>query len=155
MPGVTVADVARKHGTTRWQIYDWRKQIRKLGHAGLAGRHLQDVRREPRRLSRHHPARHPRRPPAKRHRRPHAVALQPAVKPRRIGPRGGAYARSASGKGADVIHPPKQDESQNYTRGNPHDSGFWRDALENIEMPVSDVRHHYEALFTIRQMVTT
>ena len=45
---------------------------------------LQDVRREPRRLSRHHPARHPRRPPAKRHRRPHAMALQPAVKPRRI-----------------------------------------------------------------------
>jgi len=29
MPGVTVADVAHKHGTTRWQIYDWRKQIRK------------------------------------------------------------------------------------------------------------------------------
>jgi transposase len=29
MPGVAVADVARKHGTTRWQIYDWRKQIRK------------------------------------------------------------------------------------------------------------------------------
>lgn len=29
MPGVTVADVARKHGTTRRQIYDWRKQIRK------------------------------------------------------------------------------------------------------------------------------
>ena len=29
MPGVTVADVARKHGTTRWQIYDWRRQIRK------------------------------------------------------------------------------------------------------------------------------
>ena len=29
MPGGTVADVARKHGTTRWQIYDWRKQIRK------------------------------------------------------------------------------------------------------------------------------
>ena len=29
MPGVTVAEVARKHGTTRWQIYDWRKQIRK------------------------------------------------------------------------------------------------------------------------------
>ena len=28
MPGVTVADVARKHGTTRWQIHDWRKQIR-------------------------------------------------------------------------------------------------------------------------------
>lgn len=31
MPGVTVADVARKHCTTRWQIYDWRKQMRK-GH---------------------------------------------------------------------------------------------------------------------------
>lgn len=29
MQGVKVADVARKHGTTRWQIYDWRKQIRK------------------------------------------------------------------------------------------------------------------------------
>lgn len=29
MPGVTVADVARKHGTTRWQVYDWRKQMRK------------------------------------------------------------------------------------------------------------------------------
>ena len=29
MPGVKVADVARKHCTTRWQIYDWRKQIRK------------------------------------------------------------------------------------------------------------------------------
>ena len=29
MLGVTVADVARKHGTTRWQIYDWRKQLRK------------------------------------------------------------------------------------------------------------------------------
>jgi len=29
MPGVKVADVARKHGTTRWQVYDWRKQLRK------------------------------------------------------------------------------------------------------------------------------
>ena len=28
-PGVIVADIARKHGTTRWQIYDWREQIRK------------------------------------------------------------------------------------------------------------------------------
>ena len=28
MPGVRVAEVARKHGTTRWQVYDWRKQIR-------------------------------------------------------------------------------------------------------------------------------
>ncbi|WP_235868829.1 transposase, partial [Meridianimarinicoccus zhengii] len=29
MPGAKVADVARKHGTTRWQVYDWRKQLRK------------------------------------------------------------------------------------------------------------------------------
>jgi len=29
MPGMKVADVARKHGTTRWQIYDWRKQMRR------------------------------------------------------------------------------------------------------------------------------
>ena len=29
MPGVKVTEVALKHGTTRWQIYDWRKQIRK------------------------------------------------------------------------------------------------------------------------------
>jgi len=29
MPGVIVADIARKHGSTRWQTYDWRKQIRK------------------------------------------------------------------------------------------------------------------------------
>ena len=28
MPGVKVVDVARKHGTTRWQVYDWRKQLR-------------------------------------------------------------------------------------------------------------------------------
>ena len=28
MPGVRVADVARQHGTTRWQVYDWRKKLR-------------------------------------------------------------------------------------------------------------------------------
>ncbi len=28
MPGVRVADIARKHGTSRWQVYDWRKQLR-------------------------------------------------------------------------------------------------------------------------------
>ena len=28
MPGVSVADVARQHGTTRWQVYDWRKKLR-------------------------------------------------------------------------------------------------------------------------------
>ena len=52
---------------------------------------LQDVEREPGRLSCHHPALHPRRPPAERHRRPHSMALQPAIKPRRIGSRRCAY----------------------------------------------------------------
>jgi transposase len=28
LPGVRVADVARRHGVTRWQVYDWRKQFR-------------------------------------------------------------------------------------------------------------------------------
>lgn len=28
MPGVQVAAVARKHGTTRWQVYHWRKKLR-------------------------------------------------------------------------------------------------------------------------------
>jgi transposase len=28
MPGVTVADVARRHGTTRWRVYDWRRRAR-------------------------------------------------------------------------------------------------------------------------------
>jgi len=28
MPGVPVADVARRHGTTRWQVYDWRRRAR-------------------------------------------------------------------------------------------------------------------------------
>lgn len=28
MPGVRVADVARRHGVTRWQVYDWRRRVR-------------------------------------------------------------------------------------------------------------------------------
>ena len=28
VPGVSVADVARRHGTTRWQVYDWRRRAR-------------------------------------------------------------------------------------------------------------------------------
>jgi transposase len=28
VPGIAVADVARRHGTTRWQVYDWRKKPR-------------------------------------------------------------------------------------------------------------------------------
>src|SRR6056297_1810578 len=31
-----------------------------------------------------------------------------------------------------MIHPPKQDESQNHACGNPRDSGFWRGALEHL-----------------------
>ncbi len=27
LPGASVADVARRHGTTRWQVYDWRKKL--------------------------------------------------------------------------------------------------------------------------------
>lgn len=26
-PGARVAEIARRHGTTRWQIYDWRKRL--------------------------------------------------------------------------------------------------------------------------------
>jgi transposase len=28
MPGASVADIARRHGTSRWQVYDWRKKLR-------------------------------------------------------------------------------------------------------------------------------
>jgi len=28
LPGEKVADVAGRHGTTRWQVYDWRKKLR-------------------------------------------------------------------------------------------------------------------------------
>lgn len=28
VPGVQVAAVARKHGATRWQVYDWRRRLR-------------------------------------------------------------------------------------------------------------------------------
>lgn len=28
MPGVQMAAVARKHGATRWQVYDWRRRLR-------------------------------------------------------------------------------------------------------------------------------
>jgi transposase len=27
MPGAKVADVARRHAVTRWQVYDWRKKL--------------------------------------------------------------------------------------------------------------------------------
>lgn len=35
MPGVRVAEVARKYGATRWQIYDWRKRLRREGRLAL------------------------------------------------------------------------------------------------------------------------
>lgn len=28
VPGASVADVARRHGTTRWHVHDWRKKLR-------------------------------------------------------------------------------------------------------------------------------
>lgn len=28
VPGTSVTDIARRHGTTRWQVYDWRKKLR-------------------------------------------------------------------------------------------------------------------------------
>lgn len=28
MPGIPVAAIARKHGATRWQVYDWRRRLR-------------------------------------------------------------------------------------------------------------------------------
>ncbi|WP_439923187.1 transposase [Nitrobacter sp. JJSN] len=31
LPGAQVAEVARKHGATRWQIYDWRRRFRQRG----------------------------------------------------------------------------------------------------------------------------
>lgn len=31
LPGAQVSDVARKHGATRWQIYDWRRRFRQRG----------------------------------------------------------------------------------------------------------------------------
>ena len=31
LPGAQVAEVARQHGATRWQIYDWRRRFRQRG----------------------------------------------------------------------------------------------------------------------------
>jgi transposase len=28
VPGASVTNVARRHGTTRWRVYDWRKKLR-------------------------------------------------------------------------------------------------------------------------------
>ena len=28
VPGAKVADIARRHGVTRWQVYDWRNKLR-------------------------------------------------------------------------------------------------------------------------------
>ncbi|MEH6953088.1 transposase (plasmid) [Nitrobacter sp. NHB1] len=31
LPGAQISEVARKHGATRWQIYDWRRRFRQRG----------------------------------------------------------------------------------------------------------------------------
>ncbi|WP_407121581.1 IS66-like element accessory protein TnpA [Bradyrhizobium sp. STM 3561] len=31
LPGAQVSEVARKHGATRWQIYNWRRRFRQRG----------------------------------------------------------------------------------------------------------------------------
>jgi transposase-like protein len=31
LPGTQVSEVARKHGATRWQVYDWRRRFRLRG----------------------------------------------------------------------------------------------------------------------------
>jgi transposase len=31
LPGARVSEVARKHGATRWQVYDWRRRFRQRG----------------------------------------------------------------------------------------------------------------------------
>ena len=35
VPGAKVADIARRHGVTRWQVYDWRNKLR-AGQLALA-----------------------------------------------------------------------------------------------------------------------
>ena len=35
MPGMRVAEVARKYGATRWQVYDWRKRLRRQERLAL------------------------------------------------------------------------------------------------------------------------
>jgi len=35
MPGVRGADVARKYGATRWQVYDWRRRLRQQERLAL------------------------------------------------------------------------------------------------------------------------
>lgn len=42
LPGAQVSEVARKHGATRWQIYDWRRRFRQRGM--FRARHPVDIR---------------------------------------------------------------------------------------------------------------
>lgn len=37
VPGAQVTEVARKHGATRWQIYDWRRRLRQRGELPSCG----------------------------------------------------------------------------------------------------------------------
>ena len=41
VPGAKVADIARRHGVTRWQVYDWRKKLR-AGQLALAAETAQE-----------------------------------------------------------------------------------------------------------------
>ena len=35
IPGIRVAEVARKYGVTRWQVYDWRRRLRRQERLAL------------------------------------------------------------------------------------------------------------------------
>ena len=37
MPGAQVSEVARKHGASRWQVYDWRRRFRRQGDLASPG----------------------------------------------------------------------------------------------------------------------
>ena len=44
LPGAQVSEVARKHGATRWQIYDWRRRFRQASHVGAVRGIAVDIR---------------------------------------------------------------------------------------------------------------
>ncbi|WP_247390110.1 transposase [Bradyrhizobium sp. 143] len=45
LPGAQVSEVARKHGATRWQIYDWRRRFRREACCRRARRRSRHSRR--------------------------------------------------------------------------------------------------------------
>src|ERR1700756_3018554 len=44
LPGTQVSEVARKHGATRWQIYDWRCRFSTARHVGAVRSIAVDIR---------------------------------------------------------------------------------------------------------------